>query len=52
MIVGITGMQIGRKAGIIHVGPWVPPIPTFVPVYVRRNIFMELMGPMLDGSRP
>jgi apoptosis-inducing factor 2 len=48
MIVGITGIQIGRKAGMGHFGTWI--IPSFVIVYVRRNIFMEKMQGILDGS--
>ncbi|KAE9365023.1 FAD/NAD(P)-binding domain-containing protein [Stipitochalara longipes BDJ] len=44
----ITGIQIGRKKGIGHFGTWI--IPSFVIVYVRRMLFMEKMGAMLDGS--
>jgi apoptosis-inducing factor 2 len=48
VIVGVTGIQIGKKAGIGHFGSWT--IPSFVIVYVRRMLFMEQMEGWLNGS--
>jgi len=44
----MMGLQIGRKVGIGHFGNM--RIPGFVIIRVRKNLFMENLGPTVDGS--
>jgi len=48
-IAGITGIQIGRKAGIGHFDNWA--IPSFAIIYIRRMLFLQWMESWLDGTR-
>jgi hypothetical protein len=43
------GLQIGKKAGTGHFGAW--KIPSFVIVMARKNLFIERLGPTIDGSQ-
>ncbi|KAH7391751.1 hypothetical protein BKA66DRAFT_25789 [Pyrenochaeta sp. MPI-SDFR-AT-0127] len=42
------GFQIGKKSGTGHYGNW--RLPSFVVVWVRRNLFLHIFGPIVDGS--
>ncbi|PVH74815.1 FAD/NAD(P)-binding domain-containing protein [Cadophora sp. DSE1049] len=41
-------LSIGRKAGTGYRGDW--RVPSFVIVFARRNLFLDSLGPMVDGS--
>ena len=42
------GLQLGKKAGTGHFGSM--RIPSFVIVWARKNLFVEKLGPTVDGS--
>jgi hypothetical protein len=44
----MMGLQIGKKDGVGHFGTW--KIPTFVVVKLRKTLFVERLGPMLNGK--
>jgi len=45
---GIVGVSIGRKKAIAQWGTWI--MPTFLVVWARKSLFMNKMGPILDGT--
>ncbi|KAL8792384.1 MAG: hypothetical protein Q9195_004997 [Heterodermia aff. obscurata] len=42
------GLQIGKKAATGHFGSW--KVPSFIIATARRTLFVEKMGPTVDGS--
>jgi len=45
----LMGFQVGKKAATAHFGNWIQ-MPGFMVVHVRRNLFLEKFGGLLDGS--
>jgi apoptosis-inducing factor 2 len=48
LFAALIGLSIGRKAGTGHYGTM--RIPSFVIVMARKNLFIDNMGPTVDGS--
>jgi hypothetical protein len=44
----MMGLQIGKDAGIGHVGTW--KLPSFLVVRMRKNLFVERMEGMVNGK--
>ncbi|KAF7561488.1 hypothetical protein G7046_g2666 [Stylonectria norvegica] len=44
----MMGFQIGRTAGTGHYGNW--KMPTFLVVRARKNLFIQNMGPTINGT--
>ncbi|CAM1509907.1 Fc.00g002420.m01.CDS01 [Cosmosporella sp. VM-42] len=44
------GLQIGKTAGTGHYGNF--KIPSFIVIWARKNLFMDTMGPTVNGSLP
>lgn len=42
------GVQVGKKVATGHFGDW--RIPSFVVLWMRKNLFTERFQPMVDGS--
>jgi len=42
------GLQIGKKAGTGHYGSM--KVPGFIIIRARRNLFMDNLGPTVNGS--
>lgn len=49
MTTRMMGLQIGKKAGTGFYGNW--RIPTFLVVRLRKTLFVERLGPTVDGSQ-
>ena len=48
LLAGLTGLQIGRKAATGHYGNM--KIPSFIILWARKTLFIENMGPTVNGS--
>lgn len=48
LVAGFMGLQIGKKAATGHFGSW--RLPSFIVARARRTLFVENMGPTVDGS--
>ena len=48
LVLGFMGLQIGKKAATGHFGSW--KVPSFIIARARKTLFVENMGPTVDGS--
>lgn len=44
----MMGVQFGKKAGTGFYGSW--KIPSFIPVMLRKTLFVEKLGPTVEGT--